>query len=643
MALNEKNEREFKVLTEREHVLERPAMYIGSIDCNDREMWLLNKDTNKFEFKTVHYNPGAIKCFSEILDNCLDAAIDGNFKTLSKISVKFDGPEITVTDNGPGIPVEVAEGDKKKRTKPELAWCQARAGTSFNEQRDGIGANGLGSTCTNIFSVQFDGTSDDGKHRQTISCRNNMGKIKAGEIKPSKGKSGVTCTFTLDYKRFGLPETGFDEVHQTIVYQRMLVLSMMYPKVSFSFNGKTINLKEADFANLFSENALTYKTPNTRFILFENNYDAFHAFTYVNGLEMPRGGTHVNVMVDSVCKEAREKLVKKYKTIKPGDIKGRICAVVLLTGFKNPEFDAQNKEQLTNSVPAITAHLDGKLDFEKIAKDLIKCEAISDPIIEMFKLKEEVKDRVALKQSLRGKTKIDADKYLPATGRGRKYMLICEGLSALGGISQALGRDGIAYYAGRGVPLNVWKAKPSAMTSNKEFVDIMTILGLDPTKPPEQQQCDFGKIVHANDADADGIHICSLYLGWWLKLAPGLFNQRRICRLITPLAVLYADKSKKKILNYFYTLDEYKAFESAKPDVVKKGVVCYYKGLGSWSKDEFQRLFASSKNGIEDFLEPITLDDVKKDMEILDDWLSDEKSDKRKEYLRQYSLDINQV
>ena len=29
----------------------------------------------------------------------------------------------------------------------------------------------------------------------------------------------------------------------------------------------------------------------------------------------------------------------------------------------------------------------------------------------------------------------------------------------------------------------------------------MTILGLDPTKPPEQQQCEFNKIIHANDAD----------------------------------------------------------------------------------------------------------------------------------------------
>ena len=76
---------------------------------------------------------------------------------------------------------------------------------------------------------------------------------------------------------------------------------------------------------------------------------------------------------------------------------------------------------------------------------------------------------------------------------------------------------------------------------------------------------------------------------------------------------------------------------------MKKGVVCYYKGLGSWSKEEFQRLFASSKNGIEDFLEPIVLKDKAKDIEKLDDWLSDEKSDKRKEYLRNYNLDINQV
>ena len=106
--------------------------------------------------------------------------------------------------------------------------------------------------------------------------------------------------------------------------------------------------------------------------------------------------------------------------------------------------------------------------------------------------------------------------------------------SAMGGLSQALGRDGIAYYAGRGVPLNVWKANSAAMNKNKEFTDIMSILGLDPTKAGMPQMCLFDKIVHANDADSDGIHIVEIYMGWWMKLCPELFEKKRICRLMTP-------------------------------------------------------------------------------------------------------------
>ena len=147
----------------------------------------------------------------------------------------------------------------------------------------------------------------------------------------------------------------------------------------------------------------------------------------------------------------------------------------------------------------------------------------------------------------------------------------------------------------------------------------MSILGLDPTKPTGGGNCLFEKIVHANDADSDGIHIAEIYMGWWMKLAPDLFEQKRICRLMTPLAVLYSDSSKKKALKYFFTLDEYKTFEQEHPEQIKKGRVCYYKGLGSWSKDEFQKLFASSPNGIEDFLQPVVLKDKPIDEEILDE------------------------
>ena len=67
----------------------------------------------------------------------------------------------------------------------------------------------------------------------------------------------------------------------------------------------------------------------------------------------------------------------------------------------------------------------------------------------------------------------------------------------------------------------------------------------------------------------------------------------------------------------------------------------YFKGLGSWSPEQFQHLFDSSPNGIEDFLEYFSLDE--KDEILVDNWLNSEKTDIRKQYLRKYTLDIEKV
>ena len=94
-----------------------------------------------------------------------------------------------------------------------------------------------------------------------------------------------------------------------------------------------------------------------------------------------------------------------------------------------------------------------------------------------------------------------------------------------------------------------------------------------------------------------------------------------------------------KIFKAFYTLDEYKAYE-ANHDI-SKYKKNYFKGLGSWSPDQFQHLFDSSTNGIEDFLEYFSLDE--KDGVLVDDWLNSDKTNIRKQYLREYNLDIEKV
>ena len=80
-------------------------------------------------------------------------------------------------------------------------------------------------------------------------------------------------------------------------------------------------------------------------------------------------------------------------------------------------------------------HLDGKIDFDKLAKDILKNDAIIGPIVDMFKLKEELKARQELKQAK--KVRVKSDKYFPGIGE-KKYLFLVEGLSAGSGLMTCL-------------------------------------------------------------------------------------------------------------------------------------------------------------------------------------------------------------
>ena len=72
-------------------------------------------------------------------------------------------------------------------------------------------------------------------------------------------------------------------------------------------------------------------------------------------------------------------------------IKNKLSLVVFLTGFNNPEFDAQTKESLSNSPSHIAKHLNGQIDFDNFVKVILKNDNIINPIIETFKIKEDAK------------------------------------------------------------------------------------------------------------------------------------------------------------------------------------------------------------------------------------------------------------
>lgn len=637
--MNEKNK--FEVLTGRLQILQRPTMWIGAVDKTKQNMFVLSED--KVEHKEVEYVAAFRKIIDEILDNSLDALI-AHRNSSGTIRVKMDDEKISIEDDGPGIPVikkKLSELEEKnlpeeeaKQIKnsylPQLAWTRLFSGSNFQdgENKTTIGAHGVGSTATVIFSTKFIGKTDDGKKSCTVKALNNMEKVSCSVGETSK-KSGTIVEFWPDLKRFKLDKV--ETVYQDIMRQRLLCLAITFPKIKFYFNGKRIDNNEKKFMKLFSEDIVIVSFDKGFIGVYPNESDEFNFFTYVNGMHMGRGGSHVDFISWQIVNPIREKLVKKYKSIKPADIRNRLSLVVFMRDFPNPKFDSQTKETLTNAVGEISSYLNNSIDFEKFAKILLKTDAIINPIIDMFKLKEELKAKQELKKVK--KIKVKSDKYMSPIGE-QKYLALCEGASAMSGISSCLGRNGIGYYAMRGLPLNAYNSSMQKIVANAELKDIINILNLDISKSNENKTIDFNKILITTDADADGAHITSMLIGWFKRFASNLFNEGKICKLITPNIIL--EDNKGKIVKYFMNLTDFKKWELANKN--SKYKIVYLKGLGSWDREQLIDLIDT--HGLDNFILEYQLDN---EGEVyIDDWLGTD-PEKRKKYLREYTFDINQA
>ena len=252
--------------------------------------------------------------------------------------------------------------------------------------------------------------------------------------------------------------------------------------------------------------------------------------------------------------------------------------------------------------------------MRKIVKDIYKNETIIAPVIDAFTIKEELK----LKKDLKVKQtkKVKSEKYFPPIGE-LKDLVVAEGFSAVGGISSVLGRQGIDYYALKGVMLNVFDCSLQKVAANVELKELSQILGFQLGTQNNNISCN--RLVVATDIDFDGHHICGIFLGICYKYLKKLFEEKRIVRLVTPLVVCYDKKDKP--VKWFFNLDEFKQYNNEHNYRIK-----YYKGLGSWKKEELQAII--NIQGINNFLQPFILDDQAE--KYFNWWLATNETDKRK-------------
>ena len=61
--------------TDKQHILDAPDTYIGSVELIENDLWVLNEENNSIIEKNIQIVPALFKLFDEGIVNCRDHAI----------------------------------------------------------------------------------------------------------------------------------------------------------------------------------------------------------------------------------------------------------------------------------------------------------------------------------------------------------------------------------------------------------------------------------------------------------------------------------------------------------------------------------------------------------------------------------------
>ena len=611
--MSKKIENKYKKLTDVEHVLLRPSMYLGSMKPNLSLKWIYQD--NKFIKKEISYVPSLIKLFDEIIINSIDESKRKGSK-LNNIKINIDENKISIWDNG-GI--EVVK-NKNKEWIPEMIFSNMRAGSNFSDDdnRTWAGTNGVGSSCVNIFSKEFTISTCDGKNNFVQTFSDNMTKRTTPKIEKKKRKH-TEISFIPDFEKFGLKK--IDENHFKIIEKRVYDLAGTNPNIKFRFNNKLIKINSfEDYIKLYNDEYL-YETKKSNdweigIALSENG---FEQVSFVNSTETYDGGTHVDYIINQIITELREYFNRKHKfDVKPSELKQHMFLFLNCTVI-NPAFSSQTKEKLITEVKEFGSEFEVS---KKLISSILKSEIVNS-ILDWIEQKKEADERKLQRKINRNLSKIKVDKLIDSKGKDRlKHTLgIFEGESAVSSFRKYRVPQTMAGFALRGKFMNVSESSNRALVNNNEVVNIMAAIGLKLGQPLDMRKIRYGKILLYVDSDHDGNSIASLLLNFFYRYWEEMFDEKMIYKVETPIIVAIPKNKRNKKVS-LYNQDEYKQW--CDKNDLRKYDIKYKKGLAALVGDEYDEIINNPR------LTLITKDDMAG--ESLETWFG-KNSDLRKNEL----------
>lgn len=554
-------------LTDFEHVLLRPTMYIGSVEKSEEKIPIAKVGKITQEIREI--SVGYYKLMTEILDNAFDEAkrMKGGMKS---IEIHFDTKtgKVEVQDTGGGFLHGSKINVKTGVSNVASAMTMLRAGSNFyndSSSENLIGTNGVGASIVNMLSDSFSiktVNSDESYFQEWKKFEPSDALIEKNTGIPL----GTRVSFVPRKDIFKGCMWDKDYIHTMMIFRQFLKKTdPAISKLDFKcfFDGVQLDL-DVNFL------------PNDHF-----KVESKHGMLYV--WESFSQSMSVSFVNGAICTGIHQRIVGEYlNEVFDSPVANRFYEAMIVLNLPPNlvRFGDQNKTRYVVSRGEITGPIQ-KAFWPGISRNL-KSSSIYSPIIKRIAESNREGDISNLKKEKKRQRNKISDKYFPPSTK-TKNLFIVEGGSAMGSICQKRDTKNDGVYALKGKIRNARKI--SDLTSNSEIVDLMNILNLD---PENDTGCKFERVIIATDADPDGLgHIASLITNLFFKWFPNVIRQGKLFILQTPLLSV-EDARKTK---YFYSMKEFEAYSKIK----KPANVRYLKGLGSLSRPDWEYVFADMR------------------------------------------------
>lgn len=328
--------------------------------------------------------------------------------------------------------------------------------------------------------------------------------------------------------------------------------------------------------------------------------------SFVNVVETPGGGMHVDGFLNALTRQVRkcvESNARKLKVnlkdthtkIEREDVLAGLVVVVTVR-IAEPQFQGQTKDVLGTAQvkPIVTRMTDTQFGEminasrrgfkEQSARVLDKIVGEMHARVQARKTKEVTRRKNALESASMPAKLSDSQ---PGNDDIAELFIV-EGDSALGTAKAARNSMFQALLPIRGKILNVQKASITQMLSNKECAAIIQVVGAGSGASFDIEQARYNKIIMMTDADVDGAHIRILLLTLFYRYMRPLIQAGRVYAAVPPLhRIALAGKRKGEYI-YTYSDDELaqRMADLKRQHIDFREDVQRYKGLGEMDADQ---------------------------------------------------------